>query len=48
MATLPYAITLQATVYVDGWPQVIYLDGQGWVSADYLTADGAGCAPSTR
>lgn len=44
MTTLPYAITLQATEYTDGWYRVIYLDGQGWVSEDYLTTDGEGCS----
>ncbi len=47
MGALPYEITLQATAYVDGWYRVIYLDGQGWVSEQYLTTDGAGCVSST-
>jgi CSLREA domain-containing protein len=38
---LPYDLTLTATAYVPGWYQVIYLDGQGWVSARYLRTAGS-------
>ncbi len=40
LAQLPYNITLTATEYVPGWYNVIYLDGQGWVSATYLSFAG--------
>jgi uncharacterized protein YraI len=34
---------LQATAQQGNWYQVIYLNGQGWVSGDYLTpADNCG------
>ena len=41
MTTLPFDITLVATEYVPGWYRVIYLDGQGWVSEEYLSTAGA-------
>jgi hypothetical protein len=40
-AKLPYDITLAATEFVPGWYKVIYLDGQGWVSADFVRTTGA-------
>lgn len=43
LARLPYQFSLQATARVPGWIQVIYQDGQGWVSDAYLT-ESAGCA----
>ncbi|MFO7322669.1 MAG: Calx-beta domain-containing protein [Chloroflexota bacterium] len=41
ITTLPYDLTLTATERVPGWYRVIYLDGQGWVSASYLTTSGS-------
>jgi Bacterial Ig domain/Bacterial SH3 domain len=41
LTTLPYDITLTATKRLGGWFNVIYLDGQGWVSADYLDTVGS-------
>lgn len=40
IAQLPYNLTLTATAYTPGWYQVIYLDGQGWLSAQYLSTAG--------
>lgn len=40
ITTLPYALTLTVTERAPGWYRVIYLDGQGWVSADYVTTNG--------
>ncbi|HVU11925.1 MAG TPA: choice-of-anchor Q domain-containing protein [Phototrophicaceae bacterium] len=37
---LPYNITLTATQYIPGWYNVIYLNGQGWVTATYLSFAG--------
>ncbi len=37
LADLPYQITLSVTAQVPGWYQVIYLNMQGWVSADFVT-----------
>ncbi|MEO8395382.1 MAG: SH3 domain-containing protein, partial [Chloroflexota bacterium] len=37
---LPYDLTLTATDYVTGWYRVIYLDGQGWISASYVSTAG--------
>lgn len=41
ITTLPYDITLDATARSGGWLRVIYQNGQGWVSADYLNTSGA-------
>jgi SH3 domain-containing protein len=41
ISTLPYRTTYQATDRIEGWYKVIYMDTQGWVSADFLT--GSGC-----
>ena len=38
---LPFDLTLVATEYLSGWYRVIYLDGQGWVSENYLNTTGA-------
>ena len=38
---LPYQLTLKATERANGFLKVIYLDGQGWVSSDYLTLQGS-------
>ncbi len=40
IAQLPYNLMLTATAYQSGWYQVIYLDGQGWVSAQFLSTTG--------
>ena len=40
IAQLPYNLTLTATEYSAGWYRVIYLDGQGWVSAQYVSPAG--------
>ncbi len=40
IAQLPYNLTLTATAYSAGWYRVIYLDGQGWISAKYLSTTG--------
>ena len=40
IAELPYDLTLTATAHVPGWYQVIYLDGQGWISAEYVSTAG--------
>lgn len=42
VSRLPYDTNYQATARVDGWIQVIYLDGQGWVSDRYVN-ESAGC-----
>lgn len=39
---VPYNLTLRATELTDDWAKVVYLDGQGWLSADYLRFS-AGC-----
>lgn len=39
LAHLAYNLVLQATAKQGNWYQVIYLNGQGWVSADYLIPD---------
>jgi predicted outer membrane repeat protein len=36
LAKLPYDLTLNATERVPGWFRVIYLDGQGWVSVEFV------------
>jgi hypothetical protein len=41
IATLPWRTTYQATDRVEGWYKVVYMDTQGWVSADFLS--GTGC-----
>lgn len=40
MATLPYRTTYKVTDRIEGWYKVIYLDTQGWVSAEFLTPSG--------
>ncbi|MEO8397409.1 MAG: SH3 domain-containing protein, partial [Chloroflexota bacterium] len=40
LAQLPYNLTLTATEFVPGWYRVIYLDGQGWISATYVSTAG--------
>ncbi len=40
ITSLPYGLTLQAIERVPGWFRVIYLNGQGWVSADYVSTSG--------
>ncbi|MBE2184865.1 MAG: SH3 domain-containing protein, partial [Anaerolineae bacterium] len=40
IATLPFDLTLVATEYVPDWYRVIYQNGQGWVSDQYLTTRG--------
>ncbi len=40
LAQLPYNLVLRATERVPGWYRVIYLDGQGWVNAEYVSAAG--------
>lgn len=40
ITTLPFDQTLAATEYVPGWYRVIYMDGQGWVSEQYLRTTG--------
>ena len=37
---LPYNLVLRATERVTGWYRVIYLNGQGWINADYVSAKG--------
>jgi uncharacterized repeat protein (TIGR01451 family) len=37
---LPYDLTLSVTARTRGWFKVIYLDGQGWVSAQYVRTTG--------
>lgn len=37
---VPYRLTLTATERTEDWFRVIYLDFQGWISADYLTTTG--------
>jgi Bacterial SH3 domain len=41
ISTLPWRTTYQATDRIEGWYKVVYLDMQGWVSADFLS--GSGC-----
>jgi len=41
ISTLPYRTTYQATDRIEGWYKVVYLNTQGWVSADFLS--GTGC-----
>jgi hypothetical protein len=43
ITTLPYRTTWRVTEVAPGWYRVIYLNTQGWVSADYLTPIGT-CA----
>ncbi|MBZ0294748.1 MAG: SH3 domain-containing protein, partial [Anaerolineae bacterium] len=43
LTILPYRSTWAATDYDANWYQIVYLDQQGWVSADYLTPIGS-CA----
>lgn len=38
---VPYDLTLTATEAIPGWYRVIYEDGQGWLSADYVTTTGS-------
>lgn len=40
LGTLPYQITLDVTAHVPGWYRVIFEDGQGWVSADFVRTVG--------
>ncbi len=40
IARLAYQITLKVTARSNGFFKVIYLDGQGWVSGDYVTSQG--------
>ncbi|MEO0560520.1 MAG: SH3 domain-containing protein [Chloroflexota bacterium] len=40
---LPFRFSLQATARTSDWVQVIYEDGQGWVSANFLNFS-AGCS----
>lgn len=40
LAKLPYDLTLTATERVPGWFKVVYLDGQGWISAQFLSTLG--------
>jgi hypothetical protein len=40
MAKLPTDLTLTATERVMGWYRVIYLDTQGWLSANFLSVTG--------
>lgn len=40
ITTLPFNLTLVATGYISGWYRVIYLNGQGWVSEQYLSTRG--------
>lgn len=40
LAHLAYNLVLQAIAKQDNWYRVIYLDGQGWVSGDYLMTAG--------
>lgn len=42
---VPYQTTLTATERTEDWFRVVYLDFQGWISADYLTPAGT-CAMS--
>jgi hypothetical protein len=37
---VPFDLTLTATERVNGWFKVIFMDMQGWISADYLTTIG--------
>lgn len=37
IAQLPYDLTLTTSDYVAGLYQVICLDGQGWIGADYVS-----------
>ncbi len=37
---VPYETTLTATAATNGWYEVVYLDMQGWLSADYLLTEG--------
>lgn len=41
ISTLPWRTTYQATDRIEGWYKVVYLNMQGWVSADFLS--GTGC-----
>lgn len=38
---VPYNLTLTATEFSPGWYRVIFEDGQGWLSADYVTTTGS-------
>lgn len=36
LTLVPYGLTLESTEYMPGWYKVIYLNGQGWLSEQYL------------
>jgi uncharacterized protein YgiM (DUF1202 family) len=40
LAQLPYNLTLTSSERVQGWYRVNYLNGQGWVSANYVSTIG--------
>ncbi len=40
LTTLPYDLTLTATVRTGDWYQVVYLNNQGWVNAAYVNTRG--------
>lgn len=42
ISTLPWRTTYQATDRIEGWYKVVYMNTQGWVSADYLSGTGCG------
>lgn len=40
ISTLPWRTTYQATDRIEGWYKVVYLNMQGWVSADFVSTSG--------